>query len=170
MKLATYYPARSSLYPLTVSILVVVHLQDTLGHEIHQIGPFPWVRVLANSLRAGPSNEEIGQYRGGSWCIVEDTAVKLCIRGSDLFGRFEADQGEARDFGPFDWVESFKGAIRTYPGRVLVALFDEERKLWYAYDRGRWWQGLLIESSDGRPKTPAHHRGQRDLPVSPDAR
>jgi hypothetical protein len=69
--------------------------------------------------------------------------VTLCIRGSNLFGQFEADH-EARDFGPFDRAESFNGAIRCYPGSVLVALFDEERTLWYAYDRGRWWPRLLL--------------------------
>jgi hypothetical protein len=127
----------------TVSNVVVLHLHDTLGREVRQIGPFPWVRLVANSLRAGPSSEEIGQYRGGSWHIAADTGVRLCIRGSDLFGRFEADH-EVREFGPFDRAESFNGAIRSYPGSVLVALFDEERKLWYAYDRGRWWPGLIL--------------------------
>jgi hypothetical protein len=128
---------------LTVSTVVVIQLQDALGRETRQIGPFPWVRLVANSLRAGPSNEEIGQYRRGNWLIAADTGVRLCIHGSNLFGRFEGDH-DARDFGPFDRAESFNGAIRSFPGSVLVALFDEERKLWYAYDRGRWWPELLI--------------------------
>jgi hypothetical protein len=115
---------------------------------VHRGGPFPWVRILAESLRAGPEDEEIGRYRGGAWHANEESGSRLDLHGSSCSLRFEGGTGETAHYGPFDRVEFIDGAIYTHPGQVLLARLDEQNKEWFAYDGGRWWPGLIIERCD----------------------
>ncbi len=80
----------------------------------------------------------------------DNKGEKLHLHGSYCSVRFAAGAGEAKDCGPFEKVEFFGGTVYTQPGRVLLAVFDEENKQWYEYDRGRWWPGLLIGKCDDK--------------------
>ncbi len=108
------------------------------------MGPFLWVRILAESLRVGPGDEEMGQYGAGYWHIGNNDSMKLQLHGSNCSVRFEGEANQTKEYGPFEEVASFYGAIYTQPGRVLLALLNEENNLWYEYDRGRSWPGLFI--------------------------
>lgn len=135
---------------------MVTLLLKSHGQEVLRMGPFPWVRVLAASLRVGPGDKEIGQYQEGDWHIADNNGIKLQMHGSFCSVWFEAGADGTKDCGPFEKVEFFGGAIYTQPGRVLLALFDEENKQWYEYDRGQWWPGLLIgKNHDKQQLNPA---------------
>jgi hypothetical protein len=125
--------------------MVSLCLSRSGGEEVHRAGPFPWVRVLAESLRAGPEDKEIGRYRGGVWHTNDDCGTRLSLHGSSCSIRFEDGTGETDNHGPFDEVEFVDGAVYTFPGRLLLARLDEQKKQWYAYDAGRWWPGLVVE-------------------------
>ncbi len=112
---------------------------------VHQVGPFPWFRILAQSLRAGPRDEEVGQYRGGVWHMDGGNGTRLAFLGPTCSLRFEDGTDHSDGYGPFDSIEFIDGAIYTHPGHVLLARLDESHGRWYAYGVGRWWTGLVIE-------------------------
>lgn len=116
---------------------------------MYRAGPFPWVRILGESLRVGPEDGEIGRYRGGIWHTREESGTRIDLHGSSCSVRFEGGAGDSERYGPFDGVEFIDGAIYTQPGHVLLARLDEPNSQWYAYDGGQWWKGLVIEWCDG---------------------
>jgi hypothetical protein len=126
--------------------MVTVHFLRTDGREVHKAGPFPWLRAVDGSLRAGPNGEEVARYVGGVWNWENVSAPKYVLHGTTCTLRFEGENpDDSTALGPLDRVEVVDGAVYAHPGRRLLARLDEEKKAWYAYEDKRYWPSLLVE-------------------------
>ncbi len=134
--------------------MITVQFLRSGDRPLRELGPFPWVRVDARSLRAGPDDKEVAHYHGGTWSTAELSAPKYVLRGTACTLRFEGrEPADATVLGPLHEVEIVDGAAYTQPGHHLVARLDEQEQAWYAYDQKRSWSSLLVEHC-GEPAAP----------------
>jgi hypothetical protein len=125
--------------------VVSVQFFRTGNQPIRTFGPFPWLRLDATALHAGPDGEEVARYHGGVWSSGEMSAPKYIIHGSTGTLRFEDNKaGDSAKLGPFDQVEVVDGAVYSRPDRQLIARLDEENAAWYTYEDKRFWPSLVI--------------------------
>jgi hypothetical protein len=133
----------------------MVHIEfERTGHNHHKVGPVPWVKLNAGSLRVGPDNHTAARYHDGVWCVEgNDNVTRFDINGSRCLIRFGGDGTNAAIHGPFDKVEVVDGAVYTQPDRQLLARLDEGNRLWFTYEDQRYWPVLVIadDEEDSRP-------------------
>jgi hypothetical protein len=112
--------------------VVSVQFFRTGDRPIRTIGPFPWLRLDATTLHAGPDGREVARSPGGVWFAGEVSAPKYLLHGSNCTLRFEDDKaGDSTAFGPLDEAEVVDGAVYAKPDRRLIARHDEGKAAWY---------------------------------------
>jgi hypothetical protein len=130
--------------------MVRVQFLRTGDRPLRTDGPFPWVRLHATALQAGPDGREIARYHGGVWASGDVAAPKFLLHGSACSLRFEGESaGDSATFGRFDQVEVVDGAVYATPRRRLLSRLDEGRGPWYTYQDKRFWPSLVVEKCDG---------------------
>lgn len=136
--------------PLAACAMLTVHFLRYDGKHVDRAGPFPWLRVDANSLRTGPDGAELARYQGGIWYTPEFNATKYVVHGVSCALRFEDEKAaDSASFGPVDQVDVVDGAIYIPPGHRLVAHLDEVKKAWYVYQSKGFWPALILEHCTG---------------------
>jgi hypothetical protein len=128
--------------------MVTLHFVRTDGKEVHQAGPFPWVRAAGGSLQAGPDGREVARDLGGLWTVAGHDVPNCIIHGSTCTARFEGERpDDATAHGPFDAVAFVDGSVYAQPGRRLLAHLDEQDGTWYSYEDKRRWPKVVVEKS-----------------------
>ncbi len=129
--------------------MVEAQFYNYQGRETQRVGPVPWLRLCARSLKAGPNDAEVATYHGGLWSVAGRTAPRYSVHGSVCVARFENDAAEEPvTCGPFEKIEVVDGIVFTEPGHHALARLDEAKRRWYACDDGHWWSSLLLQKCD----------------------
>lgn len=114
--------------------MLILRLQHPVSRQVLDLGPEPYFRIAGGSLRAGPSDVELGVYRQGLWAVAGDHFLTIETRSPTQVRFEEHGQSCAGAHGPFDCIHIIDGAIRHGPGSSrLLARFVEDLQAWYVY-------------------------------------